>query len=63
MARPFDGAGQAPLVFGAEAGASRRHNLGLRRHKTAQGLNVFIVNPRNVFGTKVAGISHTVFAN
>ncbi len=41
------------LVLGAGAGAVVRQNFGVRRHKTAQGLRIFIVHGANFVGAKI----------
>ena len=46
--------GHHSLVLGAGAGALVAQNFGMRRHKAAQGLAVFVVYRAQFIGAKVA---------
>lgn len=47
MAGPLQGAGHEFLVFLAGAGAFASEDFGMRRHKPAQELRVFVINIRD----------------
>ena len=46
--------GHQALVLGAGAGAGVGQDFGVRRHKTAQGLRVFVVHGADFVGAKIA---------
>jgi hypothetical protein len=55
MPSPLQGASHEFLVFLTRAGALAAENFGMRRHKPAQELRVFVVYVANLVFTQKAG--------
>jgi hypothetical protein len=52
----LDGAGQAALVRGANAGEPPRHNLAALGHKSLQQTDIAVRNGVNLFRAKLANL-------
>ena len=54
MTGAFQSLGYHALMFGTATSSSAAHDFGMRRHKTFDQLNIFIINGRNFILAKMA---------
>src|SRR6185437_10969879 len=57
IARPFDGAGQHAVMFGAVAGGTGRDHLSALRHKIAQDRRVLVIDVHHAVHAEPADLA------